>query len=323
MARKTTKRILIALGIAALLGALWLTALFVSSLSGSLPTGRAGQDFEEEFLVRGASGDKIAMINVVGEIFSDPENTAAGASDTNIISRLRFAADDPDVTGIILNLETPGGGVLASDAIYSEVAEIAEEIPVVALMGDVAASGGYYIAAGASEIVAHPYTWTGSIGVIATIPNVEEAAGKLGITMNVIKSGDLKDLGSPFRPLSDPERAIFQQLIDEAYNGFVAIVAEGRGLSEERTRELADGRIYSGLQAAELGLVDHLGDRDTAFERAQDLAGTPDASLVLYRPVVGLFDDLFNPFAIDSPAEEIAQELGVLRKPGAAYLWIP
>ncbi|MEX2587043.1 MAG: signal peptide peptidase SppA [Actinomycetota bacterium] len=323
MARKTTKRILIALGVAGLLGALWLTAVVVSEFSGGFSTrGTSAADFEEEYLETGSSGDKIAMINLVGEIFSDPQNTARGASDTNIITRLRHAADDPAVTGIILNLETPGGGVLASDSIYQAVREIREEMPVVALMGNVAASGGYYIAAGATEIVAHPYTWTGSIGVIATIPNVEEAAGKLGVTMNVIKSGELKDLGSPFRPLTDQESQIFQGLIDEAYAGFVEIVAEGRGLSLERTRELADGRIYSGLQAKELGLIDHLGDRDTAFERAKSLADSPEASLVVYRPIIGLLEAL-NPFAISSPADEVVEELGLLRNPGASYLWIP
>lgn len=322
MARKTTKRILIALGVAGLLGTLWITAIVVSEFSGGFAPGSVAADFDEELLISGASGDKVAMINVVGEIFSDPENTSSGASDTNIIARLRHAAGDPAVTAIIVNLETPGGGVLASDAIYREVSEISRDLPVVALMGDVAASGGYYIAAGATEIVAHPYTWTGSIGVIATIPNVEEAAGKLGVTMNVIKSGELKDLGSPFRPLTEQEQQIFQGLIDEAYNGFVEIVSEGRDLSLERTRELADGRIYSGLQAEQLGLIDHLGDRETAFERAKALADSPDASLVVYRPIVGFLEAL-NPFALDSPTDRVVEELGLLRKPGASYLWIP
>lgn len=323
MARKTTKRILIALGVAGLLGALWLTALFVSGFSeGFSPGGSYAEDFDEQYLVTGASGDKVAMINVVGEIFSDPENTSPGASDTNIVARLRHAAEDPAVTAIIVNLETPGGGVLASDAIYNEVREISEDLPVIALMGDVAASGGYYIAAGATEIVAHPYTWTGSIGVIAMIPNVEEAAGKLGVSLNIVKSGELKTMGSPFRPLTEQEREIFQSLIDEAYEGFVEIVSEGRDLPLERTRELADGRIYSGAQAAELGLVDHLGDRETAFERAKTLADTPEASLVVYRPIVGFLEAL-NPFAVDSPTDQVIAELGVLRKPGASYLWIP
>lgn len=323
MARKTTKRILIALAVAGLLGALWITAVVVSGFSeGFSPGGSYADDFEEEYLETGTSGDKIAMINVVGEIFSDPQNTSPGASDTNIVSRLRYAADDPAVTGIIVNLDTPGGGVLASDAIYDAVREIGEDLPVIALMGDVAASGGYYIAAGATEIVAHPYTWTGSIGVIATIPSVEEAAGNLGVTMNVVKSGEFKDLGSPFTALTEPERAIFQELIDEAYDGFVEIVSEGREIPEERTRELADGRIYSGIQAEDLGLVDHLGDRETAFERAKALADSPDASLVVYRPIVGFLEAL-NPFALDTPVDQVIEELGVLRKPGASYLWIP
>jgi protease-4 len=263
------------------------------------------------------------MINVIGEIFSDPEGGTPGATDANIIGQLEQAEDDPDTQAIILNVDTPGGGVLASDAIHNKVQEVAEDMPVVALMGDTAASGGYYISAPATEIVAHRFTWTGSIGVIALIPNLSEAAGKLGVTMTVVKSGALKDAGSPFREMTEEERALFQTLVDEAYNGFVEVVAEGRDLPEERVRQIADGRIYSGIQAAELGLVDRLGDRDTAFARAKRLADVEDASLVQYRPVKGLFDELPFGFGAGSTADEIKQELGIPRKPGAAYLWIP
>lgn len=322
MARSGTKRFFIILGIVVVLGGFWLTALVVGGFADAA-TSAAGGALEEEILEEGDSAEKIVMINIIGEIFSDPEDSFGGATDTGIVSQLEAANEDPDVEGIILNINTPGGGVLASDVIYRKVLEINEEKPVVALMGDVAASGGYYISAAASEIVAHPYTITGSIGVIMMLPNVEEAAGKLGIKTTIIKSGSFKDAGSPLRELTEPERAVFQTLIDEAYTGFVDIVAKGRDLTLERTRELADGRIYTGNQAKANGLVDELGDRDTAFERAKDLAGSSEASLVVYRAVGGFFDDLL-PFAkAPNVVEELGKELGVNRGPGLSYLWLP
>jgi protease-4 len=324
MASKKAKRTWLVIGILVVIVGLWATALAISAFSEGFSGGYAagGGEFEEILLEEGDSTNKIAMVNVIGEIFSDPEGGAPGATDFNILGQLDQAVDDPNVVGIILNVDTPGGGVLASDAIYNRVAEIAEDMPVIAIMGDTAASGGYYISAGATEIIAHRFTWTGSIGVIAMIPNLSEAAGKLGIGMTVVKSGALKDLGSPFREMTEEERALFQTLIDEAYNGFVEVVSDGRDLPEARVREIADGRIYSGLQARELGLVDRLGNRETAFNRVKRLADDEDASLVVYQPVAGLFDNL--PFlGFSSAADELKEELGISRKPGAAYLWIP
>lgn len=317
MARSGIKRFFIVLGIVVVLSILWVIVVTVSAFSGG------SSSYDEEVLIEGDSTDKVAMINVVGEIFSDPGGGLDGASDTNIVKQLQIADEDPDVKAIILNLETPGGTVVASDNIYNKVLKVDGKKPVIALMNDVAASGGYYIAAGASEIVAHPSTWTGSIGVIAMIPNLEETAGKVGVKLNVIKSGEFKDLGSAFRPMTDQERDIFQTLIDEAYDGFVDVVAKGRDLTPERTRELADGRIYSGKQAKELDLVDHLGDQDFAFSRAKGLGKSSDASLVVYRRVGGLFDDLIPFVKAPSAAEVISEELGVSRSPGAAYLWAP
>lgn len=322
MASKGAKRAWLIIGTLVIVMSLWIVALFVSSISGGISGGSAGANYDEVLVEEGASADKIVMINVIGEIFSDPEGSASGATDHNIIEQLERATEDPNVVGLILNVDSPGGGVLASDAIYNKVSEVAEDMPVVSLMGDTAASGGYYISAGATEIVAHPFTWTGSIGVIAMIPNFTEAAGKLGIGMSVIKSGALKDIGSPFREMTDQERDLFQTLIDEAYGGFVKVVADGRGIPEDRVREIADGRIYSGNQAKEIGLVDRLGDRDTAFDRARRLADSADASLVAYQPVRGLFEGL-GFLGVSGAADEIKSELGISRKPGASYLWIP
>jgi protease-4 len=322
VAGKRTKRAFVIAIVLLVIGALWFGAFSVWS-----GVGGGGDDFyslyEEDVLEEGASEDKIAMINLVGEIFSDPEEAFEGASDTNIIAQLDQALEDDGVVGVILNLETPGGTVIASDAIHSKVVEVRQEgLPVVALMGDVAASGGYYIASGADEIVASPYTWTGSIGVIAMLPNVEKAAGKLGVELSVLKSGALKDAGSPFRALTEEERVLFQTLIDEAYNGFVDVVSKGRNLDTQRTRELADGRIYSGRQAERLDLIDHLGDRELAFERAKKLAKSSDASLVRYTPTRSFLEEIV-PFGLKTPSKDLLEEVGIRRRPGAAYLWLP
>lgn len=300
---------------------MWSIAAFIGS--GSFAGGAAHDDYQEEVVEQGISSQKIAMINVVGEIFSDPDRSSEGASDSNIIAQLDRAGHDDDVAGILINLETPGGGVVASDAIYRRVLEVKKGgKPVVAMMGDVAASGGYYIAAGADEVVAHPSTWTGSIGVIAFLPNVEKATEKIGVEITVLKSGAFKDAGSPFRALSEEDLRLFQGLIDEAYTDFVKAVSDGRKLDEERVRGLADGRIYSGRQAHDAKLVDHLGGRDLAFERIKDLSDAPDASLVLYRPIVDL-TDLLGDTASRVTGSTLKKELGLPRRPGVSYLWLP
>jgi protease-4 len=317
LAGRRTRRI-IAIGAAlAALALLWTCARGIGSFGG----GSGG--FDQKVLVHGPAGGRIVMIDIVGEIFSDPGGSAGGASDTSIIAQLDRAADDRQVKGVILNEDTPGGGVVASDAIYRRVLKLRKQgKPVIALMGDTSASGGYYIASGADEIVASPYTWTGSIGVIAMLPNFEKAAGKVGIGVTVVKSGAFKDAGSPFRALTDQEKALFQALIDEAYARFVDVVSKGRGLDPARTRELADGRIYSGLQAKKLGLVDRLGGQDVAFARAKSIAKAKGASLVHYAPHKTVFQSLISA-ASQSKADVVLKDLGITRRPGAAYLWLP
>jgi len=323
MASKRTKWVLIVSVLILVIGGLYAAAF---TLGGTFGGGGVAGDFEEEFVTEGASDQKVVLINVVGEIFSDPDGLQEGASDTNIIRQLDQASEDTNVVAVILNLETPGGGVVASDTIYKKTLKIGVQgKPVVALMGDVAASGGYYIAAGAKEIVAHPATLTGSIGVIAFLPNFEKAAEKLGVEVTVLKSGALKDSGSPFRAMTDQEKALFQTLLDESYELFVQAVAKGRSLELSRVRELADGRAYSGQQAKGLGLVDHLGARETAFKRAKNLARAPDASLVRYSATYGFGDFLgvTSKFFDRSALAGLKEELGLRRRPGVAYLWLP
>ncbi|HVE77193.1 MAG TPA: signal peptide peptidase SppA [Actinomycetota bacterium] len=324
MAGKKTKWFFVILAIVLVIGGLygisiWLAGDFFNFGGGSFYAG----EFDEEVIEEGDSTDKIALINVVGEIFSDPEGYFPGASDTLINGQLEQAYDDPDVKAVIINLETPGGGVVASDLIYQRVVKLREQgKPVVALMGDIAASGGYYIAAGADRIVAHPSTWTGSIGVIAMLPNFEVAINKIGVGVTVLKSGAMKDAGSPFRAMTPEEQALFQTLIDEAYAEFVNAIADGRSIPREQVVTLADGRIYSGTQAKQAGLVDELGSQDDAFRIAKELGEAKEASLVRYSQVLG-FSDLLTVSSQRIKSSQIKQELGIPRRPGAAYLWIP
>lgn len=318
MAGKRGRLILVGLVVVLFVAALWVAAF---SLAGRVP-GRFTGEWDEEVLEAGGR-DKIAVVAVAGEITSDLSPFAGGAAAGKVLSQLDQALEDPDVRGVVIDLETPGGTVVGSDLIYRKLAEVRDRgKPAVALMNEVAASGGYYIAAGATEVVANPATLTGSIGVILFIPNVARAADKVGIEPVVIKSGPLKDIGSPFRDMTLEERTILAAIIDEAYGQFVAVVAEGRELPEARVREIADGRIYTGRQAQSLGLVDHLGGRELAFSRARELSKAEDATVVRYTRSPGLLETVLGiPPGFSAP-DLLEEGLGVDLRPGLKYLWL-
>ena len=216
-------------------------------------------------------GDAVAIVRVEGLIISEDEVTA-GAPSGVIIRELERAAADSTVKAIILRVDSPGGTVTGSAQIYEAILEL--EKPVVASMGATAASGGYYVSAPADYIIARPDTTTGSIGVIYTLFNAEELVDELGIEVTTITSGPNKDIGSIWDELTPEQREIFETLVDESYDQFVEIVADGRSdLSVEEVRDLADGRIYSGRQALDRGLVDELGNLDDAIAKAAELGG--------------------------------------------------
>jgi len=220
-----------------------------------------------------ALGDHIGVVEVRGFI-ADPRPAVAALRD--------FRKDD-SVKAVVLRVETPGGGIAPSQEIHDEVRRTAEAKPVVVSMGAVAASGGYYISAPATKIVANPGTATGSIGVIIQFQEVHALFNKLGLRTQVVKSGPLKDAGSPFREMTDEERAVFQSLIDDLFQQFVDAVAEGRGMDREAVLALADGRVYSGRQALNLGLVDRLGGFWDAVEWARELGGLSGEPRLEYR----------------------------------------
>lgn len=219
--------------------------------------------------------DRLQVIRLSGLIADRQETSIFGGADgaSACLKALRKAVNDKHVKGVLLRINSPGGTVPTSQEIADEVLALrGRNKPVVVSMVDVAASGGYYIACAADKIVAEPGTITGSIGVIFNTMNLKGLADKIGLQPEVIKSGQFKDIGSPFRPMSLDDKAILEGLIADAYDQFVAAVAKGRSMPTEVVKTIADGRIYSGRQAQKLKLVDQLGGYDTAINLLQDLS---------------------------------------------------
>ena len=219
-----------------------------------------------------ALGDKVAIIEVEGMIVS------AGKT----IERLHAAEDDASVKAVVLRIDSPGGGVGPSQEIHDEVVKLVQTKPVVVSMGSLCASGGYYIAAPASRIFANPGTITGSIGVIMEFTNIQDLLDKIGLKNRVVKSGKHKDIGSPVRPMSAEDEAILQSLIDDVHSQFVEAVAAGRKLEVATVKPLADGRIFTGRQAQASGLVDELGNLESAIAAAAEMGGIVGEPKLIY-----------------------------------------
>jgi len=208
-------------------------------------------------------GEKVALVHVVGVIIDS----------TEVVKELKEYSKDSSVKAIVLRINSPGGGVAPSQEIYDEIVKIKEKKKVVASMGSVAASGGYYIAAPADKIVANAGTLTGSIGVIMEIPNVSGLMQKIGVNTQVVKSGKHKDIASVFKTLTPEEKKILQTVLDDVHDQFIEDVSEARGMKPEDIRKLADGRIFTGRMAKEVGLVDELGNLQDAIMLAGELTG--------------------------------------------------
>lgn len=286
------------------LGVLFLILLTAGTVALVLIAGAAGagtsarQITWEESYVSGEGRDKIAVLPVEGAITDAPSTnpllTGPSATPETLRSQLDQAAEDDLTKAVILEVNSPGGGLVASDEMRRAILDFKKETgkPVVVSMQDVAASGGYWISTPADRIVAHPATITGSIGVIFSYLNYGEALNKLGIEEEVIKSGKFKDIGSPTNELTPEERKILKSFIDEGYDQFVEVISKGRDIPEDRVRKIGDGRIYTGLQAKNLGLVDGLGTLDDAARISRDLADLKEAEVVRYEYAPGLFESL-------------------------------
>ncbi len=230
-------------------------------------------------------GEKIAVVDIKGVI----------TSSRGIVEQIEKLKEDSDVKAIILRINSPGGGVGPSQEIYREVLRAKEKKKIIASMESVAASGGYYVACASDIIVANPGTITGSIGVVMEFSNVEDLLKKIGLRSYVIKSGKHKDIGSPLREMTSEEKAILQSVIDSVHSQFVRAVAEGRNMEERKVRRIADGRIFSGEQAKELGLVDRLGSLQDAIEIAAEMIGIEGKPVVVYpKKKLSLYELLFK-----------------------------
>lgn len=199
------------------------------------------------------------------------------------------------IRGILLYINSPGGGAVASDEIYRALIRFKNtNRPIVAYISSVGASGGYYVACAADKIVINPSSITGSIGVIAEFPEFDGLLKKVGVKMRVIKSGKHKDIGSPFREMTESERRVIQNLINQAYETFVEVVAKGRGLSVDSVKSIGDGRIYSGKEAVKLGLCDTTGDFNTAKEVMKQMLGLKNIRLVERKKPFSFKDLIFK-----------------------------
>lgn len=308
-------------------------ALSLSACSPQIHLDFLGQDrIEEITLLASRAKDKILVVDIEG-VLSSTAGSSPLSREGNILSqvylRLEKAAEDPDIKGIIMRLETPGGEVAISDIIYNEVLKFKQKTrrPVLALMMSAAASGGYYIASACDYLIAHPMSVTGSIGVISVFPDMASLLGKIGVGVNVVKSGRMKDAGSPFRSMDEAEKKIFQEMIDEYYERFLDVVYKGRreAISRETLHQIGDGRIYTAKQALELKLIDEIGYFDSALKKILTMAGLHEARVIAYSYYPKTRTNLYAA----ARKEDLTVEFGKLEnllpnlKSGFYYLWLP
>ncbi|SHH64783.1 signal peptide peptidase SppA [Virgibacillus chiguensis] len=285
--------------------------------------------FEEEIIEEGI-GEKIAVLELNGIIQDTAPSPVLNTTSYNhkrFLDMLEQAGEDSTVDGIILRVNTPGGGVVESAEIHDKIIEIQEqyEKPIYVSMGNTAASGGYYISAPANKVVAHPATVTGSIGVIMEGYDLSGLAEKWGIDFNTIKSGEYKDILSFSREMTDEEREILQTMVDDMYADFVNVIVDGRDMSESKVRELGDGRVYTGSQAKENGLVDELGSLDDTIAYMAEDNDFNDVQVVKYNYAAG-FNEWLG-MSVQSMFTDEAEFLGIMdmirqsNAPRAMYLY--
>lgn len=278
-------------------------------------------------LLSAAKKDAVGWITISGPIFPSEGSSVFSRGMPQWTRSLRKMAEKKEIKAIVLEINSPGGSVGSVQELHSLVLRVRRESnkPVVALLGDVAASGGYYVAAACDKVVAYPGTLVGSIGVIFQHSNVEGLLKKVGVQSGAIKSGKMKDIGSMTRPMTVDERALLQGLIDDAYGQFLSAVAEGRKMPEDKLRPLADGRIFSGRQALAFGLVDKLGDSDDAAALAGELGGIAGKPRIVkdadaLSEVITIFESrLGRSFGVEAA---VAAELGLFVHGGLAYMWV-
>ncbi|MFZ2089231.1 MAG: signal peptide peptidase SppA, partial [Desulfobaccales bacterium] len=300
---------------------LWVVALLVLMAAGCITV--KVNLFEEdkplkETVVSGEGGDKILLMDLSGMMMETPRGglwglLGKGVGPARVKEELDKARKDEGIKALVLRINSPGGTVSASDMIYHEILQFKKErrAPVVACFMGLAASGGYYVAQAADEIIAHPTTLTGSIGVVAMKFNLKGLMNKVGVEQDTVKSGPWKDFWSPFKPATEAEKEMMQAIIDDFYRQFVEVVGQNRKLSRDEMKKVADGRIFTAVQARNLKLVDKVGYLDDALKAARTRAGLTEAQVVVYqRP------DSYRP-TVYSLSPELFSDM----TPQFLYLW--
>ena len=293
----------------------------------------------QEIVLSGEGRDKVLLVEISGILTSSKPSGVLDRFFDRLSLPARFkeeltkAADDEAVKAIVLRINSPGGTVTASDILYHEIRELKKtrEIPVIASIMDLGTSGGYYVAMSADRVVAHPSSVTGSLGVIMLTLNASGLMEKIGVRADAVTSGPHKDMGSPFRTMTDQDRAIFQGVIDSFYARFLRVIEQGRpNLEPETIRQLADGRIYSATQAKDHGLVDEIGYVDDALALAKKEAGIEEARVVMYQRAGGYHPNIYaqgpgGPGRADwvFPKLDPVSLLLTGGTPAFMYLWLP
>ena len=326
-------------------GCLWVALVIVLCVSllanVSLVRGRGkmvGRDLQtrlstptklsERVLRSGSDKARIAVISVRGLISSSVSGRMSTSMVEDIKLQLRQAEEDPKVKAVVLAIDSPGGEVTASDILYNAVRRVRDvsKKPVVISMGSMATSGGYYTACGGSWLIAHPTTFTGSIGVIIQSLRYNDLLEKIGVAPLTFKSGAFKDMLSGTREMTPEEKAYIQALVMQTYGVFVGVVAKERHLDEAQLRSgIADGRVVSGTDALAAKLIDGLGEIEDAYQKAKDLAKAPDATIVAYEAQFSFsrFFQYLNSEESSGKVEiNVTQKLLPTLEPGRAY-WLP
>ena len=254
-------------------------------------------------------GDKIGILEVEGTIVDA----------RRLIEQIEEFRDRNAIKAVVVRIDSPGGGVGPSQEIYAELKRLAEEKPVIVSMGSVAASGGYYLAVAGERIFANPGTITGSIGVIMSFPNYQELMGKVGIQTEVVKSGRFKDIGSSTREFSEADRALLQEMIDDVHLQFVEAISAGRNMPIERLQPFVDGRIFTGRQAKDAGLIDELGTMSDAIKYAAKVAGIDDDSDLVYPEPEKI--NWIDRYLQSAASRYLGINVNAKRAIGPQYLW--
>jgi protease-4 len=285
----------------------------------------------KEVTLEGTGDEKILVLSIQGTISDQPKEKLLRTHPSmvqEVISQLKRAEQDPLIKAVLMKVNSPGGTVTASDILYHEIRSYKERsgIKLVVAMMNVAASGGYYLSLPADWIMAHPTTITGSIGVIFSRPGVSGFMEKLGLALHVSKSGELKDMGSPFRAPTEADKAIFQALTDQMAQRFINLVLEHRTLSADQRQRIASARVFLASEAQQVGLIDQIGYLTDAVEKAKSLAGlSPDAKVVTYRRYKTEDDNIYNPAVRQLAANGIQSSalsaLSAVQEAGFYYIW--